>query len=666
MKNYIFPLALLLLFAAGCSRMTGEQPQAAFVPDSLWTPTGNAELDSLLQLAAVAPQDTNLVKLYYNIGRLYDTMDFELAKTYYMKTGSLSDQLDWNKGRISYAGGYAFILEQEGLADSALVLYKYAHELAKLDNEEWMIASMSINIGTTYASKGWYETSLEYFMEALSFFDKRNDDDIFNLQVLYMSMSQLYGEIHDVEKAIEYGEKAVALNREYEFAVYSLGMAYLMDNQYDKANEYLEETLRICELQNNLYLMGIVYVELSNCALAVFDLEKAEKYARQSLEINRQSGPVTFGGSYIALSMVEKLKGNYTQSEAHAREALQIAAEFELTSLKKDAYTILSELAVAQRKYRENVQYRNEIALIEKIIAKETILHASEEMSAKYETEKKELEIGRQQQVISRHKLQRWVLVTGILVCMLILALLWFMLRLRNRRNLALAEMNATKDKFFSIISHDLKNPALAQRDALQLLIKNAHEWDIDTLTGYYHELLKSAEGQVELLYNLLNWAQVQTGRMAYTPMAFNLSTHLRADLSLIRKMAENKGITLAVSMPEDVLVTGDSNMLVTVVRNLLTNAVKFTGEGGQITLDLSQSTDALTTVTVSDTGTGMHEDQIRNLFQLNSRYSQRGTADEQGSGLGLIVCKELLDKHGSALHVESKEGKGSRFWFSV
>ena len=107
------------------------------------------------------------------------------------------------------------------------------------------------------------------------------------------------------------------------------------------------------------------------------------------------------------------------------------------------------------------------------------------------------------------------------------------MLNLRNKRNSVLAEMNATKDKFFPIISHDLKNPAIAQRDALQQLISYSKEWNVELLSEYYEELLKSANGQVELLYNLLNWAQVQTGRMPFNPTQFDLSEALRSDIVL-------------------------------------------------------------------------------------------------------------------------------------
>ena len=133
--------------------------------------------------------------------------------------------------------------------------------------------------------------------------------------------------------------------------------------------------------------------------------------------------------------------------------------------------------------------------------------------------------------------------------------------------------------------------------------------------------------------------------------------------------MAEKKDITLAVNIPDDADITGDGAMLSVVVRNLLTNAVKFTAPTGTVTLDVSlNNTEDVRkyTVSVSDTGIGMNAEQISKLFRLDSAHSRKGTAGEQGSGLGLIVCRELIEKHGSELYVESEEGKGSKFWFEV
>ena len=130
--------------------------------------------------------------------------------------------------------------------------------------------------------------------------------------------------------------------------------------------------------------------------------------------------------------------------------------------------------------------------------------------------------------------------------------------------------------------------------------------------------------------------------------------------------MAANKQIHLSVTIPDNTLITGDRNIIATILRNLLTNAVKFTASGGTVSLTVEATADGKHSFTVSDNGVGMTAEQIQNLFRLDSAQSRKGTSDEQGTGLGLIVCSELLEKHNSRLHVESEERKGSRFWFEV
>ena len=288
------------------------------------------------------------------------------------------------------------------------------------------------------------------------------------------------------------------------------------------------------------------------------------------------------------------------------------------------------------------------------------------EKLCEYEISKRELEIELQKQIIARVTTQRRLLAAGITVFAIIAALLWQMLRLHHRRNLALVETNATKDKFFSIISHDLKNPAIAQRDAIRTLFDHAVQWDAATLREYYSKLLRSADNHVELLFNLLGWAQLQTKRMTCQPEPFNIEQELRFELTLASKMAEDKDISLITEIPPDTIVTADAGMIVTVVRNLLTNAVKFTPAGGTVTLSVIAPLNGKFTVSVSDTGVGMSDEERQNIFQLDRPHTCRGTSGETGTGLGLIVCRELLEKHGTTLQIESAKGKGSRFWFEL
>jgi len=321
-------------------------------------------------------------------------------------------------------------------------------------------------------------------------------------------------------------------------------------------------------------------------------------------------------------------------------------------------------------------------------------LHQSlQEMSVKYQTAEKELEILHQQTEISRQRNRLYISVAGLLVTGLLVVLLIYIVALRTRRNQALAEMNATKDKFFSIISHDLQNPTIAQRNALQALIEHADKMDAPSLKQYYAELLKSTDSQVGLLHDLLNWAKLQSGRMTFTPQPFNLKTLVDETAGILKTHIDSKHIRLIIDCPDDpIIINTDRTMLATVLRNLLTNATKFTPQGGEIRLHVetphvetrratspqqqnAQLPDAKADekqyrhhplqgirISVEDNGLGMDEETQRNLFRLDRQYSRTGTAGEQGSGLGLIVCKELIEKNGGKMTVESEPGKGSKF----
>ena len=425
MNLKLLPLLVLLWVVVGCQSNRSHHPQSqhVFAPDSLWTSSGNAQLDSLLQLAAVAPRDTNLAKLYHTIGNRYYGFDFEKAKEYYLKINTLSKQLGWRRGYYMYSSAFAPMLAREGLVDSAFAVLHRALESAKREQNEPWTAILHYSIGNIYFTTGWYETSLLHFMEALPVYEKIND--IKNLEKVYFMMSQIYNNLDMVEKAIEFGEKAVALNSKDFYALFGLAKAYLSSRESEKARDYLKESLRLCELHRNYEVMGRIYYFLAEDALHAFDLEKAESYILQSKKIYEKYRPHPFF-DYIQLSELEMIKGNYAQSEKYAKEALQTVIESDFFKEKKRCYMILAELAIGQHKYRENVQYRNEMDVAEKAFAKEKSITASEEMAAKYETQKKEMRIA----TLEKEKqLMRLLSLLGGLVLLLVLAAFFFLWR---------------------------------------------------------------------------------------------------------------------------------------------------------------------------------------------------------------------------------------------
>jgi PAS domain S-box-containing protein len=228
-----------------------------------------------------------------------------------------------------------------------------------------------------------------------------------------------------------------------------------------------------------------------------------------------------------------------------------------------------------------------------------------------------------------------------------------------------LRELNSTKDKLFSIIAHDLRSPFDAILGLSELLIKNAKDFDVAKSEKYLGIINSTAENTLVLLDNLLIWANSQTGKNIYKPEKTNLRAIINEILQVSNSIAKIKNISLNYRQTEDLEVFADINMLKTILRNLISNAIKFTHSNGEITIFAVQNQNNIE-ITVSDNGVGMSEETQSKLFEIDANTTTAGTANEKGSGLGLILCKEFVEKHGGEIWVKSELGKGSTFEFSL
>jgi PAS domain S-box-containing protein len=228
-----------------------------------------------------------------------------------------------------------------------------------------------------------------------------------------------------------------------------------------------------------------------------------------------------------------------------------------------------------------------------------------------------------------------------------------------------LRELNAQKDKFFSIIAHDLKSPFNAIMGFSDLLVEQIKEKDYDGIDQYASIILKSSQHAIDLLMNLLDWARSQTGRMEFSPEYFEMVDLTDETIDQLNKAAGQKSITLRKELPSSLPVFADKNMIATVIRNLISNAIKYTGEGGEIILSAKKKPDEIL-ISVKDNGMGIAPERIEKLFRIDTNVSTPGTNKEKGTGLGLILCKEFIEKHNGKIWVESAIGQGSVFSFSI
>lgn len=228
-----------------------------------------------------------------------------------------------------------------------------------------------------------------------------------------------------------------------------------------------------------------------------------------------------------------------------------------------------------------------------------------------------------------------------------------------------LQEANATKDKFFSIIAHDLKSPFNSLMGFSEIIKNEARNLDIATIEQYAGLISSTSTNTYRLLENLLDWARMQQSQLVFKPVSFILSNVVNEVLEILIEKANSKMIAIINYIPGNLIVWADKDMLKTILRNLISNALKFTPTNGKVEIKAALMNDELE-ISITDNGIGIKPDEIIKIFKIGSSFSKRGTENEKGTGLGLLLCKEFVEKHNGQIKVESQVGKGSTFSFTL
>ncbi len=232
--------------------------------------------------------------------------------------------------------------------------------------------------------------------------------------------------------------------------------------------------------------------------------------------------------------------------------------------------------------------------------------------------------------------------------------------------NLKLKEANDTKDKMFSIISHDLLGPFGNIRESLNMIANDEVSMDEKSMQSFLKAIWNSINTAYSLLENLLYWARSQQGRMVYKPKMIDLNQMVHETFTLLSGLAANKSIELKSNLIKEYKVFADKNAVKTILRNLVSNAIKFTNPGGTISVKISDINNDFVQISVIDTGIGMNDEELKRIFKKYKADPKWGTRGEKGVGLGLVITREFVEKHGGDLWVESREGDGSKFHFTL
>jgi signal transduction histidine kinase len=234
-----------------------------------------------------------------------------------------------------------------------------------------------------------------------------------------------------------------------------------------------------------------------------------------------------------------------------------------------------------------------------------------------------------------------------------------------EQRTSKLIEIVSTNGKFLSIIAHDLRSPFSSIISILELLKMSMKEFNKDEIQDYIDIVYKSANNTLTLLDSLLNWALSQNKEKNFKPVKINLFDLLKEEIESLKTLAGQKQITMSHSIDPGLNVVADLQMVKTILRNLISNAIKYTYDNGEITINALEN-NRYVEVSVKDNGVGISPEKQRKLFKIEAFHSTPGTHDEKGTGLGLLLCKEFVELHGGNIHIESEADRGTRFSFTL
>ena len=598
------------------------------------------------------------------------------------------------------------IYHKSGENDSAHKYFSESLELAHQANDLEFIANNSKELGEIYRKFGDFEKTIEYYIKSRKIYEEIRDS--ISLVKLYNSFGSVYQDIGNFDNSLKYYKMAMEL----DLIVDEVDMLYRVLNNlgvlywqvalnYDSARYYILSAIELTPKEINPINKQINYINLGGVETDDSKYNKALEYYRkaQSVEIFYPSLYVQ-SALFINFGIAFNGLGQYDSARYYSFKGLKIAKETNTKMWIKNACNTLYMVDSAENRLDSAMYYFSIYHAYKDSLSREELDGKIAELEIRYETEKKENE---NQELKKENDLneqiirnQNIAIIIGIFAFVIFILFLITILRSKKqqkKKNIELNEFNKrilkqqvqlekanqkleeqkkqlseliiTKDKFFSIIAHDLKGPFNVLLGFLEIL-----EQDFDDLSDTEkYKIIKtlqaSSQNTYNLLLNLLDWSRSQRGMIMNNPKKIDISINAANAISMLQEASIKKEQNIHNDIPINTPVFADPELIQSIFINLINNSIKFTPINGDIFIFVTDKGENIE-ICIKDTGTGIPEDKIPGLFNIDCDYNRSGTNNEEGTGLGLIIVHEFIELMGSSIHVESELGKGSRFCFTL
>jgi signal transduction histidine kinase/Tfp pilus assembly protein PilF len=572
--------------------------------------------------------------------------------------------------------------------DSALHFLQIARDIAiNQANDEFNLAAVYNNLAMVYDATGNFDLAVDRYMDALKIFERLGK--MKEVATLYNNVGTISHATGQFDKSINYFKKSLQISEELGnnpamvMAMINLGTAYKNLQQLDKAEKILQDAVVLSseakldhELMRATLNLGTVYYQMKDYTNAHSHFLQAYN---QSIEQNIVIGKLYAG---INLAETEILLGNLQTAGELIKETEKIIIDQNYDSFKEDLFRVKSEMEEANGNFQQAIHYFKLFKAFKDSVGEVKNVARMEELLVKYETEKKTLENQqlRDKNIIQKKTIQNQQLLVGLLVAIFLFFAGHLITIIISRKKLArvnkeltelnkqvnlkrerLAQANETKDRLFSIIAHDLRSPFNSLLGFLDLLIDDFDNFDDKEKLDILESVNKQAVTTFGLLENLLQWSMNQRGLFQVNLEITPLLPILESQLEELGSRAKAKQIVIENNVSPQTEALIDKEMAKTIFRNLINNSIKFTGQGGKITITATTENE-FTILNISDTGIGMSKEIAERLFSDHYPESRPGTESEKGTGLGLMIVGDFIQKQNAQIKVQSKAGEGSTF----
>lgn len=652
-----------------------------------------------LDLAQKLKNNFLLGEAHNSMGNAYGTInEHEKSIISYQKSKEFREKDGSQINAAKSLGNIALAYLSLGRYTEAIDSYKQAIDICEKHEDFSLQANYYSGIADIYYTIRESNKALEFSIKAANIYIHYKDKE--GLASTYTFIGNLHQSLSNNSLALEYYLKALELHTQLNDLngisrlTNNLGIIYDELSETDKALEYYNKSLELSQQLGRKKGIALAYNNIGYLYVRTKMYNLAKQAYFKSLEISHNLND--YSTEMNTLNNIAKLyyqTNNYAEAEVYVNKALELDVKVNDIEYKAESHEILGLLMEKKKNYIEAL-YNTKILLVLKdsIYSKGSNQQVLETQT-RFETERKEKEIQllRKDNAISDLENQKYRNFLKFSVALSILFILFSLLFFRNSQvkkktnkmlsdsnklfedankrlldsEKNLKELNATKDKFFSIIAHDLKNPFAAVMGFSEALHKNFSDFTEEEKKQYIGIIYESSVNLYKLLENLLQWSRSQLGTMPINPELAPIQPIISEEIENLLAQAAKKSIKISSLVDSNIIAYSDKNLVAIITRNLIGNAIKFTPENGKITIYATEKGNFVE-VSVSDSGVGLTSQEVSNLFLLDSSFTTKGTENESGSGLGLIICKELVEKSGGQIEIKSEKGIGSTFTFTL